>query len=103
MLLQVLGALESLAAEATLMWFERDVDPNVGGDVVALDRAGVASLPATHEVQVVGALPSNMSLTEMLLEIIMMSFVCQSQYNYWTYEEAFGRISSLAALLPLAQ
>lgn len=67
MLLQVLGALEGLSTEATLVRLERDVDTNVGGDVVALDRAGVASLPATDEVQVVGALPSDMSLAEMLL------------------------------------
>lgn len=67
MLLQVLGALEGLSTEATLVRLEWDVDSNVGGNVVALDRASVAPLPATDEIQVVSALPSDMSLTEMLL------------------------------------
>ena len=72
MLLQVLGALECLAAETTLVWLEGDVDSNMGGDVVALDRAGVASLPATDEVQVVGALSSNVPLTEVVLSRIKL-------------------------------
>ena len=50
MLLQVLGPLEGLAAKATLVGFERDVNPNVGGDVVTFDGTSVTSLPATDEV-----------------------------------------------------
>lgn len=70
MLLQVLGPLEGLAAKTTLVRFERDVNPNVGGDVVTFDRAGVTSLPATDEVQVISALSSDMSFTEVLLQRI---------------------------------
>jgi hypothetical protein len=66
-LLQVLGPLEGLATEATLVWLEGDVDPDMGGDVIALDGAGVASLPATDEVQVVGALSSDMPLAQVVL------------------------------------
>jgi hypothetical protein len=67
-LLQVLGPLEGLATEATLVWLEGDVDPDMGGDVIALDSAGVASLPATDEVQVVGALSSDMPLAQVVLD-----------------------------------
>lgn len=83
MLLQVLGPLEGLTAKATLVRFERDVNPNVGGDVVTFDRASVTSLPATDKVQVISALSSDMSFTEVL-------------------KEALSRVSSLTTLLPLA-
>ena len=101
MLLQVLGTLEGLAAEATLVRFERDVDPDVGGDVVALDRAGVASLPAAHEVQVVGALSSDVSLTEVLLQNFV-SFVKAVVEEARTHKEALSRVGSLTTQLPLA-
>ena len=70
MLLQVLGALEGLAAETTLVWLEWDVDSNVRGDMVTLYRAGIASLPATDEVQVVCALSSDVPLAEVVLRRI---------------------------------
>lgn len=45
MLLQILRALEGLSAEFTLVWFERDVDPDMRSDVVALDGCGPAGAP----------------------------------------------------------
>lgn len=82
-LLQVLRTLEGLSAEITLVWLERDVDSNVGGDVVALDGSGTARVPATSEVQVVGALSSDVLLADML-------------------KESLCRCAPLAALIPLA-
>jgi hypothetical protein len=66
-LLQVLGPLEGLATEATLVWLEGNMDPDMGGDVIALDSSGVASFPATDKVQVVGALSSDMPLAQVVL------------------------------------
>jgi hypothetical protein len=67
MLLQVLRTLEGLATETALVRFEGDMDSDVRGDMITFDGAGVASFPATDEIQVIGALASDMSFTEMFL------------------------------------
>jgi hypothetical protein len=67
MLLQILRALERLAAEVTLVWFEWDVDSDVGGDVVALDGGGAACAPLAGQVEVVGALATDVSLADVVL------------------------------------
>lgn len=67
MLLQVLRALESLAAEVALMWLQRNVNTNVRGDVVALDRGGAARTPVAGQVEVVCRFATDMSLADMLL------------------------------------
>ena len=67
-LLQVLGTLEGLAAEITFVRFERDVNADVGSDMITLDRGGTAGVPATGQVQVVGALSSDVLLADMVLE-----------------------------------
>lgn len=68
MLLQILRPLESLSTEITFMWLQRNVDSNMGSDMVALHSGGTALVPATGEIQVVCALASNMLLADMLLE-----------------------------------
>ena len=49
------------------MRLEGDMDSNVGGDMIALNRGGTALVPATGEVQVVCALASDMFLTDVFL------------------------------------
>ena len=66
-LLEVLGALERLAAEVALVGLERDVDADVRRDVVALDRGGAARVPLARQVEVVGALAADMLLANVLL------------------------------------
>lgn len=66
-LLQILGALESLAAEVALVRLERDVDANVRCDVIALHGGGAAVAPLARQVQVVGALAANMALADVVL------------------------------------
>jgi len=41
-LLQVLGTLKGLSTEITFVRFQRDVDSDVGGDMIALDSSGTA-------------------------------------------------------------
>jgi len=53
MFLQILGSLERLAAEFTLVRLQWDVDSNVGGDVVSFDGRGSALAPCAGQVQVV--------------------------------------------------
>jgi hypothetical protein len=67
MLLQVLGALERLLTKVALVWLEGNMNTNVRGDVIALDSGGVALIPSTGEVEIVGALAANMTLTHMVL------------------------------------
>lgn len=64
-LLEILRALERFATEVTFVRLQGDVDTNVGGDVIPLDSGGSARLPSTREVQVVGALSSDVLLTDM--------------------------------------
>jgi hypothetical protein len=66
MLLQVLGTLECLSAEIAFVWFERDVDSDVRGDMITLDCGGAALVPAAGEVQVVGTLSSDMLLADVI-------------------------------------
>ena len=67
-LLQILWALERLAAEVTLIRLERDVDSNVRGDVVALDGGGSARAPLAGKIEVVGALATDMALADVVLQ-----------------------------------
>lgn len=66
-LLQVLRALEGLATEITLVRLERHMHADMGGDMVALDGGGVASAPLASQVQVVGALATDMTLADVVL------------------------------------
>jgi len=83
-LLEILRTLECLATEVALVWFEGNVNSNVGGDMIALHGCGTALIPATGEVQVVCALASNMLLADVL-------------------KERFCRSASLTALVPLTR
>lgn len=45
-LLQILGTLEGLATELALMRLQRNVNSDVGGDMITLDRGRSALVPA---------------------------------------------------------
>lgn len=67
MLLQVLWSLKGFAAKVTFVRLQRNVHANVRSDVIALDGCGSAVPPLASEVQVVGALPTNVPLANMIL------------------------------------
>ena len=67
MLLQVLGTLEALATEVAFVRFQRDMDTDVGSDVVAFDRGRMAIPPCTRQVEVIRTLAANMTLADMIL------------------------------------
>lgn len=73
MLLQVLGTLERLATELTLVRLERNVNTDVRGDVVSLDCSSSARVPLASQVEVVCALTANMALTDVLLQEVSFS------------------------------
>ena len=86
MLLEILWALERLAAEFTLVRFERDVDTYVRSDMISLDSRGAAASPLTGEIEVVGRLAANMALADMFL---VMRLATRS---------GFGLVKGLGAL-----
>ena len=66
-LLEVLRPLEGLAAEVTLMWLQRDVNADVGRDVVALDGSSAAVAPLAGQIQIIRALAANVTFADMVL------------------------------------
>lgn len=72
MLLEVLRAFEGLAAEITLVRLQRNVDPDMRRDVVALDRRRPAVPPLAGEVQIVGALATDMALADVFLAAVSL-------------------------------
>jgi hypothetical protein len=68
MFLEVLGTLEGLAAEITLVRFERDMHSNVRGDVIPLDGGGATAAPLARQVEVVGALATDMAFADVFLD-----------------------------------
>ncbi len=105
MLLQILRPFEGLAAELALVWLERDMDADVRGDVIPLDRGGPTRVPLASEVQVIGALATNMALTDVLLGKAGMSatWSCVSRpFNGPTYIKGLGARELLVALVPTA-
>lgn len=123
MLFEILGTLECLATEVTLMWLEWDVDTDVRSNVISLDGGGAAVAPLTGQVQVVGALATNVTLTNVILRIMLVRLremtkttadgvtapqvkdhtTTQSVHRSGsTYVELLSRREPFAATLPLA-
>jgi hypothetical protein len=75
MLLEILRTLERLATEVALVRLQGDMDANVRGDVIALDRGSTAVAPLAGEVEVVGALAANMALTDVVLQPLVTNHV----------------------------
>lgn len=67
MLLEILRALEALSAEIALVRLEGNVNTDMRSDVIALHRGGAARVPLACEVQVVGALATNVLLANVFL------------------------------------
>jgi hypothetical protein len=66
-LLQILRALERLAAEVAFVRLQRNVDTDVRSNVVSLYCGGAAVAPLASQVQVVGTLATNVTLTDVIL------------------------------------
>jgi hypothetical protein len=66
-LLQILRTLECLATEVALMRLQWNMDTNVRSNVISLDCGGAAVAPLAGQVQVVGALTTNVTLTNVIL------------------------------------
>ena len=67
MLLEILGPFECLAAKVALVRLERDMDTDVRGDVVPFDGGRATTAPLAGQVEIIGALAADMTLTHMFL------------------------------------
>lgn len=83
MFLEILRPLEGFATELALVRLQRNVDANVGGDVIAFDGRCSTLTPSACQVQVVGRFSAYVSFADVFVE-------------------SFWGLASLAAALPLA-
>jgi hypothetical protein len=72
-LLEILWALECFATEVALVRLQGHMNANVRGDVVTLDGGGATCAPLTGEVEVVGALATDMTLADVVLDVLLAS------------------------------
>ena len=75
MLLQVLGSLEALATKVALVRLERNMNTDMRSDVITLDSSCPTLIPLAREVEVVGALATNMLLANVFLEREFCQFI----------------------------
>lgn len=104
MLLQVLRTLEGLSAEVALVRLERNVHADVRGDVIALYCCGPARVPLASQVEVVGALPADMALTDVVLVLLLekRDTLMVLSPLIKTYIKRLSSIEALIALVPTA-
>ena len=74
-LLQILRALEGLAADRASVRLMRDMHTDMRGDMVPLDRLGFAVGPVAFQIQVVGGLATDMAITDMFLSSKLRSVI----------------------------
>ena len=68
--LEILWTLEGFAAELAAMRFQGDMDADMGCDVVAFDDLNAASSPRTLQIEIVGALATDMAFTNVILHVV---------------------------------
>lgn len=68
MFLQVLWALKRFPTEIALVRLEWNVDSDVRSNMVALDGGGATTSPLARQVQIVGALATDVTLTDVFIE-----------------------------------
>lgn len=59
------------------------MNTNVRSNVITLNRGGAARVPLASQVEVVGALPANMLLAEMVL-LLMLASGISAVWLFWS-------------------
>ena len=72
-LLQILGPLEGLAAKLAAMGFQGNMDSDMRRDMITLDDRYGAVAPGAGQIQVIGALATDVGIAYMVLEVARMS------------------------------
>lgn len=87
MLLQILRALECFATEITLVRLQGYVNANVRSDVVTLDGGGATCAPLAGQVEVVGALATDVAFADVILGGMLASGVATRKNLFATRNE----------------
>ena len=102
-LLQILRTLEGLATEVTFVRLQRDMDTDVRSNVVTLDGSSTAGCPLARQVEVVGALATNMLVTDMFLKYLLETvLLAPARDDGRAYVENFWRNEAFTARVPPA-
>jgi hypothetical protein len=124
-LLEILWTLERFATEVALVRLQRHMNSDVRGNVVTLDGGCATCTPLTGQVEVVGALATDVALAYVILDDLLVSgvycdeervrharetsdamrrgsFASKTTCRKMTYVESFGTLASLTTALPLA-
>jgi hypothetical protein len=83
--LQILWALEALSTEVAFVRLERHMHTDMGGDVVPLDRGRTAQVPTAGQIQVVGTLAADVSLTDVVLVMLSIRLLLTCRRLLLTY------------------
>ena len=67
MLLQILGPLESLAAELAPMRFQGNMNSNMRSDMITLDHGYGAVTPGAGQIEVICAFATDVGIADMIL------------------------------------
>lgn len=73
MFLEILRPLEGFATELALVRLQRNVDANVGGDMIAFDGGCSALTPRACQVQVVGRFSAYVPFADVFLSSFVRS------------------------------
>lgn len=65
--LEILGTLECFSTEFTFMRLQRNVDTDVRRDMVTLNSRGAATSPLACQIEVIGALSTDVTLADVIL------------------------------------
>ena len=67
MFLEVLRTFECFATKVAFVRFQGNMDTDVRGNVITFDCRGSAATPLASQVEIVGALATDMAFTDMVL------------------------------------
>jgi hypothetical protein len=70
--LEILRTLKGLSAEVAFVRLERHVNTDVRSNVISLDGSRAAATPLAGEVEIVGALATNMALADVILRFLLV-------------------------------
>lgn len=73
MLLEILWALECFATKVALVRLQRNMNADVRGDMVTLDGGGATCAPLAGQVEIVGALATDVALAYVILDVLLAS------------------------------
>lgn len=86
MFLQILRPLEALATEIALVGLQGNMDTDMRSDVISLDSGCSTLIPLACQVQVVGALATNVLLADVFLRTVSFALMVIWSYGHHAHD-----------------